>query len=121
MTSRELEFKGGVRTAVGFLLAFTALAVALVPIKTALPEEAGWLAYGVEVAQFLTLAGIGFVFLRAEGVSLGGIGIGRRYLGLALAIFTSVWVVLTVHRVGVALPVGGQWGFASLSNTYNPE
>lgn len=117
MPSRKLTFRGGTRTAFGFVVASALVLVALTPVKDAVVDAPAWVKLAFEFGKFVPLAGIGLVALRREGVRIADLGLSSRYLLPAVAAFASVWVALNLLGAGIAAVTGNPWGLDLLRET----
>jgi membrane protease YdiL (CAAX protease family) len=117
MSNRRLTFHGGVPTALGFVVAFAAALLALVPVKDTVADASPWAKVTFEFGTFAVLAAIGLVALRREGVRLADLGLSLRHLLPGVAAFGSVWVALNVLGAGIAAMTGNAWSIGLVRET----
>jgi membrane protease YdiL (CAAX protease family) len=117
MPSRKLTFRGGAPTAVGFVVAFAAALVALMPVKDAVADASPWAKVTFEFGTFAVLAAVGLVALRRDGVRLADLGLSSRHLFPGVAAFGGVWVALNLLGAGIAAATGNAWRIGLLFET----
>jgi membrane protease YdiL (CAAX protease family) len=117
MSNRRLTFRGGVPTALGFVVAFATALVALMPVKDAVADASPWAKVTFEFGTFVVLGGIGLLALRRDGVRLADLGLSSRHLLPGVAAFGSVWVALNVLGAGIAVATGNAWGLGLVWET----
>ncbi|MFC4447581.1 CPBP family intramembrane glutamic endopeptidase [Halorussus aquaticus] len=117
MSRRTLTFRGGTRTAVGFVVAFALLLTGAMPVKRAVSDASGPVTLAFRISVFVLLAGIALAALRREGIGIADLGLSSRHLLPAVATFGGVWVTLNLLGVGVAATTGNPWGLGFLRET----
>ncbi|UPV75129.1 CPBP family intramembrane metalloprotease [Halorussus limi] len=117
MPSRTLTFRGGARTAIGFVVAFALVLTGAMPVKRAVSDASGPVTLAFRVSVFVVLAGIALVALRREDVEIADLGLSSRHLPPAVVAFGGVWVALNLLGVGAAAVTGNPWGLGLLRET----
>jgi membrane protease YdiL (CAAX protease family) len=117
MSSREITFRGGTRTALGFVTAFALVLIWLMPVKEAVSDSSAMVQLAFEFGKFGLLGGIGLVALRREGVRIADLGLSSRHLPPAVVTFGGAWVALNLVGVGLAAVTANQWGLGLLRET----
>jgi membrane protease YdiL (CAAX protease family) len=105
-------FTGGIRTVVGFAVAFAVVTAVWVPLTAAVSDAPAWIGLLSEIGKFAVIAGAVWVLLRLDGVGISELGLSRGHLGSAAAAFGAVWLALNVWGVGIATATGNRWDIA---------
>lgn len=117
MPNRELVFRGGARTALGFVVACALVLTALMPVKEAVTDAPAVVRLAFRVGVFALLAGVALVALRRDGVGVTDLGLSVRHLPPAVVTFGGVWAALNLLGVGLAAATGRPWGLDLLRET----
>lgn len=112
MSEGELTFEGGVWTVVGFGVAFALVTAVWVPLTTAVSDGPAVVWLFSEIGKFAVIAGVVWLLLRLDGVSVSELGLSRGHLAPAAAAFGSVWLALNLVGGGIATVAGNQWDLA---------
>jgi membrane protease YdiL (CAAX protease family) len=112
VSDNQLRFRGGVRTAVGFGVAFAVVTAVWVPLTAAVSDAPAWVGLLSEIGKFAVIAGTVLVLLRLDRVAISELGLSRAHLGSAAAAFGAVWLALNVWGVGIATATGNRWDIA---------
>ena len=112
MSESQLIFNGGIRTVVGFGVAFAVVTAVWVPLTAAVSDAPAWVGLLAEIGKFALIAGAVWVLLRLDGVGISELGLSRRHLVSAAGAFAAVWLALNILGVGIATAAGNQWDIA---------
>lgn len=121
MSNREVTFRGGPRTIVGFGVALVAWVVVFVQLEAAVADASAWVLLATELGEFATLGAITLYVLRVEGVRPVELGLTRRHLVMAVAAFGGLWVALNLLGIGVATITDQRWSLSLLRANANPK
>jgi membrane protease YdiL (CAAX protease family) len=112
MSDGQLRFTGGVRTLVGFGVAFAVVTAVWVPLTAAVADGPAWVGLLTDIGKFAVIAGAVWLLLRLDGVGVAELGLSRGHLVTAAGAFGAVWLALNVFGVGVAAATGNRWAVA---------
>lgn len=96
MSESQLTFTGGIRTLVGFGVAFAVVTAVWVPLTAAVSDAPAWVGLLSEIGKFAVIAGAVWLLLSLDGVGMAELGLSRGHLAGAAGAFGAVWLALNV-------------------------
>ena len=121
MSSREVTFRGGPRTVVGFGVALAAWVIVFVQLEAVVANASAWVVLATELGKFGVLGAITMYVLRVESVRPVELGLTRRHLVTAVAAFGGLWIALNLLGIGVAAVTVQRWSISLLRANADPQ
>ena len=109
MSVGDVTFRGGVRTLVGFGVAFAVVTAIWVPLTVAVRDGPAWIRLLSTVAKFAVIAGVVWALLRVDEARSAELGLGRGQVAPALGAFALLWLALNAWGAAVAVTTGNEW------------